>query len=144
MRIWDSLIESFNEIVRNKYKGTDNKENKISQNIDKGKTISISNPTSQRTIIKGNDYTDGRVETGNTTEENGPDSRLASVASSAIDNVEYNPNTNTASVTFRGGDKIYDYEVKPGEFNNFLNAPSKGKRIAEQWNHNPHFRKPGY
>lgn len=143
MRIWDSLIDSFNETIRNKYNGTEKKD-KISQSIDKGKTVSISNPTSQRTIVKGeNDYTDGRVEIGNTTQDN-DESRVVSRASSAIDNVEYNPETNTASVTFRGGDKAYEYEVKPGEFESFLNAPSKGQWISTKWNNNPHFRKPGF
>ena len=144
MNIWNSLIKSFNENLINKYTGTEDKENKITQNIDKGKTVSISNPTSQRTIVKGeNDYTDGRVEIGNNTQDN-DESRVVSRASSAIDNVEYNPETNTASVTFRGGDKAYEYEVKPGEFESFLNAPSKGQWIAMKWNNNPHFRKPGF
>jgi hypothetical protein len=145
MNIWNSIIRSFNENLRNKYNGTEDKENKISQNIDKGKTVSISNPTSQRTITKGeNDFTEGQVEIGNTTADNNEDSRVVSRTSSAVENVEYNPKTNTASVTFKGGDKAYDYEVKPGEFNSFLNAPSKGQWIAKKWNHNPHFRKPGY
>lgn len=145
MRIWESLINSFNENLKNKYQGTEDKENKISQNVDKGKHITIINPTSQRTIIKGeNDYTDGVVEIGNTTAENSQDSRLVSRTSSAIKNVDYDSTTNTASVTFNNGNKSYDYEVKPGEFNSFLHAPSKGQWVATKWNHNPHFRKPGY
>lgn len=145
MNIWNSLIRSFNENLLNKYKGTEDKENKISQNIDKGKTVSISNPTSQRTLTKGlSGYTDGKVEIGNTTAEHDEDSRVVSRTSSAIDSVDYDPKTNTASVVFKGGDKAYEYEVKPGEFNSFLNAPSKGQWIAKKWNHNPHFRKPGY
>ena len=145
MRIWESLINTFNENLKNKYQGTEDKENKISQNVDKGKRVTIINPTSQRTIVKGeNDYTDGMVEIGNTTAENSQDRRLVSRTSSAIKNVDYDPTTNTASVTFSNGNKSYDYEVNPEEFNSFLHSPSKGQWVATKWNHNPHFRKPGY
>ncbi len=145
MRIWESLINTFNENLKNKYQGTEDKENKISQNVDKGKRVTIINPTSQRTIVKGeNDYTDGMVEIGNTTAENSQDRRLVSRTSSAIKNVDYDPTTNTASVTFSNGNKSYDYEVNPEEFNSFLYSPSKGQWVATKWNHNPHFRKPGY
>lgn len=145
MNIWNSLLNSFNENLRNKYIGTEDKENKISQKIGDGKTVSITNPTSQRTLTKGpNGYIDGKVEEGNTTAEHDEDSRVVSRTSSSIDSVDYDPNTNTASVVFKGGDKSYDYEVTPGEFNNFLKASSKGQWISKKWNHNPHFRKQGY
>lgn len=139
MRIWDHLLNSFNETLKNEYQGTENKEDNISKKVSKGKSVKVVNPTSQRTITKGKDYTTGDVKVG---EETSKDTdRVVTRSSSAIDNVEYNPNTNTASVTFRGGGKAYDYEVTPEEFNDFLNASSKGRHIASLWNHNPHFEK---
>lgn len=139
MRIWDHLLNSFNETLKNEYQGTENKEDNISKKVSKGKSVKVVNPTSQRTITKGKDYTTGDVKVGEETSKN--TDRVVTRSSSAIDNVEYNPNTNTASVTFRGGNQKYDYEVTPEEFNNFLAASSKGRHIATIWNHNPHFKK---
>lgn len=67
------------------------------------------------------------------------DGRLYDVDSTAIENIEYDPNSQTATVKFHNGDKLYDYRVSPEEFKEFLDAGSKGSHVACLWNHNPHF-----
>lgn len=159
MNVWNSILKRFNENLRNKYQGTstDNNKNMLNK-IESGKTVSVYNPTSLRTFTKGSQgrnskgqfekrsYTQGNVEIGDTTSSHKKKdyAKTEQRASSSIKSAEYNPNTNTAKITFRGNNKTYDYNVTPDEFNDFLNADSKGRHVANEWNHNPHFRKEGY
>jgi hypothetical protein len=69
--------------------------------------------------------------------------RRVQMPSTAIQDVIYDPKTNTASVMFVDGKKYYDYEVTPDQMEDFINAPSKGHHVATLWNHNPEFRKEG-
>lgn len=55
------------------------------------------------------------------------------INSTAIDDVEYDPTTNTASVKWINGDKYYDFDVSPNEMRDFAAAPSKGKHVNDIW-----------
>lgn len=148
---WKRLVESFNENLRNKYQGTSGKEDVIGQKIEKGKTVNIANPTSMRTFTKGDDgtFASGKVLIGNKQQNFGHfdkelETRTAKRTSSAIKEIKYDPAKERAYVDFTNGKHSYEYKVKPNEFNDFLNAPSKGQHVVNLWNHNPHFRAPGY
>lgn len=65
------------------------------------------------------------------------------VESTAIEKASHD-GKNTAKIIFTSGPKEYHYRVTPAEFEDFLNSPSKGNHVATIWNHNPHFRKPGF
>lgn len=152
MKIWNRILSSIG-----KYQGTSGNQEQIQEKIDSGKKVTINNPTSLRTFTKGQQtrrqngqfekrsYTTGEVEIGDTTANHVKKdyAKTAERTSSAIQSAKYDPRTNTATIRFAGGNKDYQYEVTPEEFNDFVNAPSKGQHVASLWNHNPHFRKQG-
>ena len=52
MSIWESISNSL-KARKGEFTGTSGNEDKISKRIDKGQSVNISNPTSQRTFTKG-------------------------------------------------------------------------------------------
>lgn len=62
--------------------------------------------------------------------------------STAVQSVTYDPKTNTAWLTFVGGNKQYAYNVTPYELELFANAGSKGRWVNKVWK--IHNRKEGY
>ena len=55
------------------------------------------------------------------------------IESTAVKSARYNPNSERALIQFQGGDKEYSYRATPKEFNELLNAPSKGQHINRVW-----------
>lgn len=127
MAFWENITNSL-KARKGEFTGTSGKNSgKINKRIDENKSVNISNPTSQRTFHRENGSFDGE---------------LGEVVSSAIQNVGYDPNNQIASITFKGGDKSYDYRVSPDEMKEFLDADSKGQWVNYVWkNYN---RMPGY
>jgi hypothetical protein len=138
MTIWNRIKERLNESLRNKYQGTADKEARIGKSIEKGKSVTIAAPSSMRTMTT---TISSPVARSVPTESSTMDIQ---VPSSAVQDIKYNPKTERADVTFTNGKHSYEYVVDNEDMKAFLNAPSKGKFIAEEWNHNPEHRAPGY
>ena len=120
---------------------TTNKLHKIKKNVEKDNTVLIYNPISQRTFSKNKEtgsYIDGEMKVGN--EKTSDEDKVVSLVSTAIQSIKYDPNKQRAYVVFKNGDGTeYTYKVTPEEFDDFLNAASKGRWVAKVWNRNPHF-----
>ena len=55
----------------------------------------------------------------------------------AMKSIVFNPNTKTVDLQYTSGDKVYTYRnIDKNEVSNFLNAPSKGRYVVYNWNHN--------
>lgn len=89
--------------------------------------IVLKAPTSIRSFAKGNDgsYLSGGVTPG----KNMYYPTEVEVASSAVAEVKYDPQTNICKVRFVGGDGWYDYQMTPDEFEEFMAADSKGQYV---------------
>lgn len=113
-------------------------EQKVSKALDKNKEFILKSPTSLRSFSRGDDNTfvsgESEIGKGLPTE--------VEVASSAIAEVKYNPQSQVASLRFVGGDKWYDYQVTPDEFKDFIDADSKGRWVNYVWKFDN--RMPGY
>ena len=111
---------------------------KVYKALDKNKEFILKNPTSIRSFSKGDDNTfvSGESEIGKSLPTE------VEVASSAISEVKYNPQSQVASLRFVGGDKWYDYQVTPDEFKEFIDADSKGRWVNYVWKFDN--RMPGY
>jgi len=99
---------------------------KVEKALDKSpQEIMLRAPTSIRSFAKGNDnsYLSGNVTTGK-----GLPTEVE-VASQAIAEVKYEPQTNICKVRFVNGDKWYDYQMTPDEFEEFMAADSKGQYV---------------
>lgn len=111
---------------------------KVSKALGKDKEILLMKPTSLRSFSRGDDNTyvsgESQIDKGLPTE--------VEVASSAIAEVKYDPNRNVASIRFVGGDKWYDYDVTPEEFQQFIDSGSKGRWVSNVWKYEN--RMPGY
>ena len=162
--IWDRIKEKISEIFNpsvytynNDLKGynpitktvtektkvfdTTDKLDKIKKNVGKKNTVLVYNPLSQRTFFKNpetDSYIDGKIEVGD--EKTSDKEKVVSVVSTAIQSIKYDPKKQRAYVIFKNGDGTeYTYKVSPEEFDDFLNAASKGRHVAKEWNKNPHF-----
>ena len=146
--IWDKIKEKINETFKqdntqNKPKvfQTTDKLDKIKKNVEKKNTVLVYNPLSQRTFFKNpetDSYIDGKIEIGD--EKTSDKEKVVSVVSTAIQSIKYDPKKQRAYVIFKNGNGTeYTYKVSPEEFDDFLNAASKGRWVAREWNHNKHF-----
>ena len=146
--IWDRVKEKINETFKQdntqdkaKVFQTTDKLDKIKKNIEKKNTVLVYNPLSQRTFFKNpetDSYIDGKIEIGD--EKTSDKEKVVSVQSTAIQSIKYDPKKQRAYVVFKNGNGTeYTYKVSPEEFDDFLNAASKGRHIAKLWNHNKHF-----
>lgn len=146
--IWDRIKEKINETFKqdntqDKAKAfqTTDKLDKIKKNVEKNKTVLVYNPLSQRTFFKNpetDSYIDGKIEVGD--EKTSDEEKVLSVVSTAIQSIKYDPKKQRAYVVFKNGNGTeYTYKVSPEEFDDFLNAASKGRHVARVWNHNSHF-----
>ena len=67
------------------------------------------------------------------------DKLYVEVPSTAVKSIVFNPSTETVDLQYTSGDKIYTYRnIDKNEVSNFLNAPSKGRYVVYNWNHNNH------
>ena len=146
--IWDRIKEKINETFKPdntqdkpKVFQTTDKLDKIKKNVEKNKTVLVYNPLSQRTFFKNpetDSYIDGKIEVGD--EKTSDKEKVVSVVSTAIQSIKYDPKKQRAYVIFKNGNGTeYTYKVSPEEFDDFLNAASKGRHVAKEWNHNKHF-----
>lgn len=146
--IWDRIKEKVNETFKTdntqdkpKVFQTTDKLDKIKKNVEKNKTVLVYNPLSQRTFFKNpetDSYIDGKIEVGD--EKTSDKEKVVSVQSTAIQSIKYDPKKQRAYVIFKNGNGTeYTYKVSPEEFDDFLNAASKGRHVAKEWNKNPHF-----
>ena len=146
--IWDRIKEKINETFKQdntqdkpKVFQTTDKLDKIKKNVEKKNTVLVYNPLSQRTFFKNpetDSYIDGKIEIGD--EKTSDKEKVVSVVSTAIQSIKYDPKKQRAYVIFKNGNGTeYTYKVAPEEFDDFLNAASKGRHIAKLWNHNKHF-----
>ena len=146
--IWDRIKEKINETFKTdntqdkpKVFQTTDKLDKIKKNVEKKNTVLVYNPLSQRTFFKNpetDSYIDGKIEVGD--EKTSDKEKVVSVISTAIQSIKYDPKKQRAYVVFKNGNGTeYTYKVAPEEFDDFLNAASKGRHVAREWNHNPHF-----
>ena len=145
--IWDRIKEKINETFKPentqekpKVFQTTDKLDKIKKNVEKNKTVLVYNPLSQRTFFKNpetDSYIDGKIEVGD--EKTSDKEKVVSVVSTAIQSIKYDPKKQRAYVVFKNGNGTeYTYKVSPEEFDDFLNAASKGRHIAKVWR-NSHF-----
>ena len=146
--IWDRIKEKINETFKQdntqdkaKVFQTTDKLDKIKKNVEKKNTVLVYNPLSQRTFFKNpetDSYIDGKIEVGD--EKTSDKEKVVSVQSTAIQSIKYDPKKQRAYVIFKNGNGTeYTYKVSPEEFDDFLNAASKGRWVAREWNHNKHF-----
>lgn len=146
--IWDRIKEKINETFKTdntqdkpKVFQTTDKLDKIKKNVEKKNTVLVYNPLSQRTFFKNpetDSYIDGKIEVGD--EKTSDKEKVVSVVSTAIQSIKYDPKKQRAYVIFKNGNGTeYTYKVSPEEFDDFLNAASKGRHVAKEWNHNKHF-----
>lgn len=146
--IWDRIKEKINETFKQdntqdkpKVFQTTDKLDKIKKNVEKKNTVLVYNPLSQRTFFKNpetDSYIDGKIEIGD--EKTSDKEKVVSVISTAIQSIKYDPKKQRAYVIFKNGNGTeYTYKVSPEEFDDFLNAASKGRHIAKSWNRNSHF-----
>lgn len=146
--IWDRIKEKINETFKQdntqdkaKVFQTTDKLDKIKKNVEKKNTVLVYNPLSQRTFFKNpetDSYIDGKIEVGD--EKTSDKEKVVSVVSTAIQSIKYDPKKQRAYVVFKNGNGTeYTYKVSPEEFDDFLNAASKGRHVAKEWNRNKHF-----
>lgn len=146
--IWNRIKEKVNETFKQdntqdkpKVFQTTDKLDKIKKNVEKKNTVLVYNPLSQRTFFKNpetDSYIDGKIEVGD--EKTSDKEKVVSVQSTAIQSIKYDPKKQRAYVVFKNGNGTeYTYKVSPEEFDDFLNAASKGRHVAKEWNHNSHF-----
>lgn len=143
--IWDIIKEKINETFKpadkTKVFQTTDKLDKIKKDVKKENTVLVYNPLSQRTFFKNpetDSYIGGNIEVGD--EKTSDKEKVLSVQSTAIQSIKYDPKKQRAYVIFKNGNGTeYEYKVSPEEFDDFLNAASKGRHVAKTWNHNKHF-----
>ena len=145
--IWDRIKEKINETFKPentqdkpKVFQTTDKLDKIKKNVEKNKTVLVYNPLLQRTFFKNpetDSYIDGKIEVGD--EKTSDKEKVVSVVSTVIQSIKYDPKKQRAYVIFKNGNGTeYTYKVSPEEFDDFLNAASKGRWVAKVWK-NSHF-----
>lgn len=102
---------------------------KVEKALDKSpKEIMLKAPTSMRYFTKGSDgsYLTGDVQIIDTGLQQ---ATAVQVASSAVAEVKYNPESNICSLRFVNGDKWYDYQMTPEQFEEFMGSNSKGQYV---------------
>lgn len=115
MTIWEQITKNLRE-RKGEFTGLDPKQlGKAIMQTNKGKGTKVSSPTSYRT------HTDeGNTDIGLTSGE------AEEVESTAIRDIEYDPETQNAKVRYTTGDRQYDFPMTPEEYKDFLTSPSKG------------------
>lgn len=116
MKFWGNVINSLKE-RKGEFDGLNPKQlGKAITQTNKGKATKISNPTSWRTLNN-----EGNTDIGLTSGE------AQEVESTAIRDIEYDPETQNAKVRYTTGNQQYDFPMTPEEYRDFLTSPSKGQ-----------------
>jgi len=110
------------------FTGTTGNEEKIMKKADKDKEVVINSPTSFRTYQNVGEGTlsENDIDVGLTS------GRGAELASTAIKNIEFDPASENAKITFTSSDKQYDYPMTTEEFKSFMNSDSKGRWVNKE------------
>lgn len=127
MKFWENIINSL-KARKGEFTGTSGNEDKIEKAMESGKSINIANPTSYRTyqnVGRGTMNKDD-VEVGLSS------GKGAELASTAIKNIEFDPASENAKITFTSSDKQYDYPMTTEEFKSFMNSDSKGRWVNKE------------
>ena len=155
MGFWENVVKGM-LARKGEFTGTSGNQAQIEKAMDKGKSINISNPTSQRTFTKGKQtrnskgqfekrsYTTGNIDVGDTTDQYSKKdyAKTGEVQSTAIENARYDPEDDSLNITYKGGDKEYKFRAGGREgVREWINAPSKGQ-ITQEWRKT--HRYPGY
>jgi hypothetical protein len=127
MKFWDNIVSGL-KARKGEFTGTSGNEASISKRVDNNKSVNISNPTSYRTYQNVGEGTlnEDDVDVGLTS------GKGAELASTAIKNIEFDPASENAKITFTSSDKQYDYPMTPEEFRSFLTADSKGRWVNKE------------
>lgn len=123
---WEGLARNM-RAKKGHFNGTEDTA-AIQKRMDSGKAFDISNPTSYRTYqnVGEGSLDPNDIETGLTSGTAG------AISSTAIKNIQFDPSTENAKVTFTSSDKQYDYPMTVDEFKSFMNSDSKGKWINKE------------
>lgn len=123
---WEGLARNM-RAKKGHFNGTEDTA-AIQKRMDSGKSFDISNPTSYRTYqnVGEGSLDPNDIETGLTSGTAG------AISSTAIKNIQFDPSTENAKVTFTSSDKQYDYPMTVDEFKSFMNSDSKGKWINKE------------
>lgn len=127
MKFWENIINSL-KARKGEFTGTSGNEDKIEKAMESGKSINIANPTSYRTyqnVGRGTMNKDD-VEVGLSS------GKGAELASTAIKNIEFDPASENAKITFTSSDKQYDYPMTTEEFKSFMSSDSKGRWVNKE------------
>lgn len=137
MKFWNNIMNSL-KARKGEFTGTSGNEAKISERLDKGKSINISNPTSFRTYqnVGNGTLNENDIDVGLTS------GKGAELASTAIKSARYDPEDDSLNITYQGGDKEYKFRAGGRQgVREWINAPSKGQ-ITQEWRKT--HRYPGY
>ena len=128
-RIAQSMLNQEDE---KRFYSTD-KMNKLINRVVKGNSVEVKAPTSTHFFTRG----EGGFSKGKSSLTNEDVSaRAISKPSTAIQSVKFDPKTGIASVLFTKGKKWYDYVMNPSQFEDFMNASSKGRYVNEVMHYN--------
>ena len=127
MGLWENIVKGL-RARKGEFTGTSGNEANISKRVDSGKSVNISNPTSYRTyqnVGKGT-LDENDIDVGLTS------GRGAEITSTAVKNIDFDPASENAKITFTSSDKQYDYPMTSEEFRSFLAADSKGRWVNKE------------
>ena len=126
-RFWNNIISGL-KAKKGNFAGTSGNEARISERLDNNKTVNISNPTSFRTFqnVGRGKLNEDDIDIGLTS------GKGAELASTAIKNIEFDPASENAKITFTSSDKKYDYPMTTEEFKSFMAADSKGRWVNKE------------
>lgn len=127
MKFWNNIINGL-RARKGEFSGTSGNEAQIEKAMEKGKSINISNPTSYRTYqnVGRNTLNKDDIDIGLSS------GKGAELASTAIKNIEFDPVSENAKITFTSSDKQYDYPMTTEEFKSFMSSDSKGRWVNKE------------
>lgn len=133
MTIWESITKNL-RARKGEFTGTSGNQAAIEKAMNKGKSINISSPTSYRTYhnVGEGSMDPNDMDIGLQSGSNPQTDRVGEVQSTAIKNIEFDPTSENAKITFVSSDKQYDYPMTPDEFRSFINSASKGRWVNKE------------
>lgn len=131
--LWDDISKAMSA-RKGEFDGTSGNETKIDKMASQGKSVNIANPTSYRTFhnVGEGSLSEDDISTGLESGDDVKTDRVGEISSTAIKNIEFDPVSENAKITFTSSDKQYDYPMTTDEFRSFLNADSKGRWVNKE------------